>query len=604
MLFVVVVLLGTGGLLALDRFRMDLIGFCALTLLLVTGVLSVPEALAGFGDPTVHMIAGLFVVGGAVFETGLADRFGQSLEKVGAGNPKKLLLTILLATSLLSAFLSSTGTVALMVPVVTSLARRARLSPSKVMIPLAYATLLGGLLTLIATAPNMIVSNALDKAGFAPFGFFDFTGPGLCLLGLGIAFLLAYGDRLLPTRIAAGGASPHPGPQELWERYGLEGWISELRVLPRSPLAGHSIASSRVRTRFGVSIFAIRPQPSARGGVPPMERAQAEQVLEVGQTVFVKGPPEAIARFCEESRLEELEHSRELPPVLATAELLVAPRSSLVGRTVADSRLRSRFDVTVMAVFRSQQVLRESVANTTLQVGDLLLLLGTGRALMKLRDELSGAVVFADPDALKRATFRTEKIPATLAVLGAMLLSMTLDVMPPVVIVICTALALVLLGCIDARTAERTINWESILLIATVLPLATAMVKVGVIGVVVEGLVGALGSTGPYVILSALFFLTATIGLAISNTATALLVSPVAVELAARLDLQPHTFLMTVAVASSSAFLTPVSSPVNMLVVNAGGYKFSDFTKIGLPLLLVIWLGSLIVVPFFFPLTR
>lgn len=599
--FVLLVLFGAAALFASDRVRMDLVGFGALTLLLAGGVLSVPEALAGFADPTVHMIAALFVVGGAVFETGLADQVGRRLELLGGGDPKRLLLTVLLATAALSAFLSSTGTVALMVPIVLALSRRTRLSPSKLMIPLAYATLLGGMLTLIATPPNIVVSNTLAEAGFEPFGFFDFTGPGLCLVALGVAFMLTVGARLLPERVSAGSeTAPSPRPQELWQRYGLEGWVVELVVQPDSPLAGRTIAQGEVRSRYGVAIFAVRPG-SDEGDV---QRAQADTVLRPGQVLVVKGAPDAVTRFREKALLEEAGYLHDLPPGLVAAELLVPPGSSLVNKTIAESRLRTRFDVNVMAVFRSREVLRESVAQTTVHVGDLLLLLGTPSALVKLRDEVSDAILLTKSDALEQVTFRTKKAPLALLVVAAMLAALVLELTAPVVTIVAAALAMVILGCVDDKSVERSINWQSVLLIATILPMATALTKVGAIDLAVHGMAQTLGSAGPYALMTALFFLTALIGLFISNTATAVLVSPVAVQLATKLDVNPHALLMTVAIAASAAFVTPVSSPVNMLVVNAGGYKFSDFARAGIPLLFVICLGTLLVVPFFFPFDR
>lgn len=599
--FVLIVLVGAAVLFATDRFRMDLIGFGALTLLLVGGVLTVPEALAGFADPTVHMIAALFVVGGAVFETGLADGIGRRLERLGSGGPRKMLLAVMLAAALLSAFLSSTGTVALMVPIVASLARRTRISPSKLMMPLAYATLLGGMLTLIATPPNIVVSNTLGEAGFEPFGFFDFTGPGLCLLALGIGFVVLAGERLIPERVgAASTTAPSPPAHELWLRYGLEGWISELRVEPGSLLAGKSIAESQVRSRYGVAIFAVRSAPGDKN----LQRAHADTVLLPAQTITVKGTPEAMKRFRDAAALSQMGLLHDLPEGLVAAELLVPPGSSLVNKTIAESRLRSRFDVNVMAVFRSREVLRESVAQTVVHVGDLLLLLGTAGAIVKLRDELSDAILVTKSSALDQVAFRTTKAPVALLVVLAMLLGLAFEIAQPVITIVGAALAMVLFGCVDEKSVERSINWQSVLLIATVLPLATALTKVGAIDLAVKGMVGALGSTGPYVLMSAVFLLTSVVGLFISNTATAVLVSPVAIQIAQALDVRPHALLMTVAVAASAAFVTPVSSPVNMLVVNAGGYRFTDFARAGIPLLLLVWLGSLLVLPLFFPFER
>lgn len=598
MAYVFVVVLLAAILFATEKIRMDVVGFLALTSLLVGGILTVPEALSGFSDPTVHMIGGLFIVGGAIFHTGLADRIGRSLESRAGGDPQRLLIAILLVTSGISAFLSSTGTIAVMIPIVLSLARRTQMSPSKLMIPLAYATLLGGLLTLIATPPNIIVSNTLEQAGFEPFSFFDFTLPGLCLLSLGLIFILTIGRKLLPERRAASESEHLPTAQELWERYGLSDWMFELEVLPGSPLIGVTMADSAIRSKYGVGVYAVRSVGRSESGA---EGPQASRIFRLGDLLFVKGAPDAITRFCEEARLQETARPRSLPPGLVVAELLVPPGSNMVGRSIADTRLRSRFDVNVIAVFRSKEVLRESVARTVVSVGDLFLLVGSARALAKLRNEQRDAILVTETEELRGADFRTEKAPLALLILGGMLVLMAFNLVPPVVAVICTALAMVLFGCIDAESAYKNINWESLLLIATILPLATALTKTGAIDWIVRGLVSGMGDAGPYVVMAAIFLLTATIGLVISNTATAVLVAPVALQVATSMNIQPHALMMTVAVASSAAFVTPVSSPVNMLVVNAGGYKFSDFARMGVPLLLLTLLGTLLVIPWFFP---
>lgn len=603
LLFVLSVLVGAAIVLATDRFRMDLVGFAALTLLLLSGILTVPEALAGFADPTVHMIGGLFIVGAAAFETGLADKFGTVIERVGGASPRRLLTTILLATASLSALLSSTGTVAIMVPVVSTLARKAHLSPSKLMIPLAFATLLGGMLTLIATAPNIVVSTDLEQAGYEPFGFFDFTGPGLCLVAIGVVYLVFYGEKRLPERVPAQDRLDHrPSTREMWERYGLEGWIAELRIRPDSPLVGKTIAESDIRTRHRVAIFAVRSNATrSTRDRAPTERAQADRVLRSEDLLTVKGAPDAVAAFCQSALLDEVGCPTALPDGLVTAELLVPPGSSLVGRSVRDARLRNRFDVTVAAVFRTREVLRESVAETTLYVGDLLLLLGTSKALVRLRDDLPDTILVTESEALKKAPFRLHRAPHALLVVAAMLSAMTFNLTSPVTAVMCAALAMVVLGCVDASSAERSVNWESLLLIATFLPMSAALTKVGATEMIAKGLVDLVGTAGPRAIMAALFAVTVLVGVVISNTATAVLVAPIAVQIAASLDIRPHALLMTVGIASSCAFLTPVSSPVNMLVVNAGAYRFSDFSRVGAPLVLLMGLSTLVIVPLFFP---
>lgn len=596
--YVTLVTVGMAALLAFERLRMDVVGFLMLAALLFGQVLTVPEALAGFSDPSVHMIAGLFVVGAGIFQTGLADRMGQLLGRAAAGSARKLLVLIMLGTASLSAFLSSTGTVAVMIPIVTSLARRSQISPSQLLIPLAFATLLGGLLTLIATPPNVIVSNALAEAGHAPFEFFDFTGPGLCLTALGVGFIALFGPRLLPARARVQGTSLHPSAKELWTRYGLGEWIYELDVEAGSPLARQTIAQSTIRTRFAVAVFAVR-----RGGAADarFERAQADHTLHALDRLIVKGSEEAVAHFCREMKLREVGRPMQLPDGLTAAEFLLPPGSSFIGKTVAETRLRTRFEINVISVYRSTEVVRASVANTVLSVGDLLLVVGSTRALRRLRDESQDAILVNETEDLRQPEFRSQRALHALAILLAMLVLLSFDAVPPVVVVIGAALAMLLTGCIDAQNAEKTINWESILLIATVLPLATALTKTGAIELLVNGLARVLAGMNGYVVISGIFALTVAVGTFISNTATAVLVSPVALELSRALELAPHPLLMTVAVASSAAFLTPVSSPVNMLVVNAGDYKFGDFAKLGAPLMAVVWLGTLLVVPLFFP---
>ncbi|HSC89932.1 MAG TPA: SLC13 family permease [Polyangiaceae bacterium] len=594
--FVTAVVGATAYLFATERFRLDVTAFTSLTALLLGGILTVPEALAGFAEPTVHMIAALFVVGGAVFHTGLADMVGRWLERRAAGSQTKVTLSVMLTAATLSAFLSSTGTVAVMIPIAVALGRRAGLAPARMLMPLAFTTLLGGLLTLIATAPNLVVSGALESAGFAPFAFFDFTKIGLPLLAIGLLYLTFWGPRFLPAGDPSDTSREPPSTAALWHRYGLDDWIAELEILEGSPLAGRTLAESQVRTRRAVVVLAIRASASSEP-----EATRADRTLAVGERLTVKGSPERIAEFCSTEGLHDWARPQTLPGGLVTAEMLLPPDSSFVGKTVADTRLRSRFDVTVLSVFRTRHVLRESVAQTELAVGDLLLLVGSPRSLAKLRDDSSDGILLTTDEAIARVDFRTQRAPLTAAILLGMLIVMAAGWLPPVVATIGAALLLVLLDCIDPATASRSISWESVLLIAAILPLATALTKTGALRLVVEALVGVLQGSSPYLIQTGLFLLTALIGIVISNTATAVLVAPVATQLASRLELRPEPLLMTVAVAASSAFLAPVSSPVNMLVMNAGGYKFGDFARLGVPLLLLTLAGTLLFVPLFFP---
>lgn len=599
MIYVLAVLGTTMLLFASDRFRLDLIALLALLALLVPGILTVPEGLAGFADPTVLMIAGLFVVGAAIFETGLADGIGRRLERAGGSYARLLIVTMVTAAGL-SAFLSSTGTVAVMLPIIVTLARRARISPSLLLIPLAYATLLGGLLTLIATPPNIIISNQLSQAGFEPFGFFELTPIGLILLVVGGAYLLLTGRRLLPARVPHVDAVAVPSVAELEQRYALSKLLFELEVLAGSDLANRAIADGAIRSRFGVTVVAITSRTS-RG--LRMRRANPESVLRPGDRLTVKGAPERVAQLEESCGLAVLREGAVLPPGLLLAELLVPPGSQLANSTVSGAQFRSGTKLTVLAVRRAGELISDSIAQRVILPGDQLLVLGSARALGRLRSEHDDVLLVTEPEELLQTRFRTRKAPWAIAIMLGMLLLMTFSVVPNVTAVLLAAAAIVVTGCLSMEGAYRHVNWESVVLIACVLPLATALNKTGLVDLAVTGLAGALGGAGTYVVLAALFLLTALIGLVISNTATAVLVAPIALQMALSTGINPRALLAVVAVAASAAFVTPVSSPVNMLVLSPGGYRFGDFVKIGLPLLLLVMLVTLGIVAWFFPLT-
>jgi di/tricarboxylate transporter len=599
MIHVLLVLALTMLLFASDRFRLDLVALLALLALLVPGVLTVPEGLAGFSDPAVLMIAGLFVVGGAIFQTGLADMIGRRLEGAAGRGYVGLMLVIMLVAAGLSAFLSSTGTVAVMLPIVVTLARRSRISPSLLLLPLAYATLLGGLLTLIATPPNIIISNQLVRAGYEPFGFFEFTPVGLILLAAGILFLLLLGPRLLPERIRHVEGVAVPSVAELGRRFGLDQLLFELEVTPGSKLAGRAISDAAIRSSHGVTVIAIT-SVTARGA--RTRRAEPDRLLQAGDLLTVQGSREAVAGLASGCGLELRHGDARLPAGLLLAELLVPPGSLLAGGTVAAARLRSRTGLTVLALRRAGELLDGGVAQQGILAGDLLLVLGSARSLGRLRSERDELLLVTEPEELRETRFNTRKAPWAVAIMLGMLLLMTLGLVPNVTAVLLAAAAMVVSGCLDMEGAYRHVNWQSIVLIACVLPLATALDKTGLVDLAVNGLSGALAGSGPYLVLAAMFLLTALVGLVISNTATAVLVAPIAIQVAVSTGINPRALLLVVAVAASAAFVTPVSSPVNLLVLSPGGYRFGDFVRAGLPLLLLVMLVTLLVVPLFFPL--
>jgi di/tricarboxylate transporter len=588
-------------LFASDKLRLDLVALLALLALSLSGILTPGEALAGFSDPLVIMIAALFVVAGAIFRTGLAERFGRTLGRLAGTARPRVTAVVMLGTGLLSAFVSTTGTVALMMPVTTSLARNARLSPSLLLMPMAIGALLGGMLTLIATPPNLIVSEQLTVAGYEPFGFFDFTPVGLVMLAVGTLVLVLFGGRVLPARapvdqpVGTHGVMDVPG-QDLVRGYAV-GQIARLRVSAGSPLLGVSPAAAELRRRFHVNVIAIR-RPHGHSGRRHRMPRTAEEPLLAGDELDVHATPDAVARLRSELRLELVSDRTEPHAVLA--EVLLPPRSRLIGQTLVDVQFRSRYGVNVLSLRRQAAPVEKDLATTPLRFADTLLVAGSPKRIDLLRNEGSDFVVVAraQAESSRRRLSRRELL--TLAILAGMLVLLTMELVPAFVAVLLAAVALVLAGSIDMAAAYEEINWQSVILIAAILPMATALQKTGGMDLVVAQL-RPLGEAGPMAMLAGLYVLTGAMGLFISNTATAALVAPVAMGAALQMGISPYPLLMTVAISSSTAFSTPVSTPANMLILGPGDYRFGDFVRVGLPLQLLVGVVTVLIVPLLFP---
>jgi di/tricarboxylate transporter len=599
-LLLVFVILGLTVLLFVsDRLRLDLVALMALLALALTGILTPVEALAGFSDPVVIMIAALFVVTGAMFRTGLAERFGRMLGRLAGTSRARMTAVVMVGTGALSALVSTTGTVALMLPVTSSLARNARLSPSLLLIPLAVAALLGGLLTLIATPPNIIVSNQLVAAGYAPFGFFDFTPVGFVMLGVGTVVLVLFGARLLPARAPVDRPAGVEGivtlaGAELTRGYAVAAG-ARLQVPATSSLVGVSPAAAELRRRYRVNVVAIR---RARG--PRKERVPrtAEEPLRAGDELDVHGAEESIERLLAEQDLERVPQRGEPESVLA--EVLLTPRSRLVGQTLADVRFRSRYRLNVLSVRRQGTAVEGDLASVPLRFADTLLVAGSPTRIDLLRNEGGDFVVIARSADVGASGRLSRQEVAALLILAGMLVLLTLELIPAAIAVLLAAVAMVLAGCLDMAAAYKDISWETVILIAAILPMATAMQKTGGIDLVATQLT-RIGATGPLAMLASIYVLTGLMSSFISNTATAALVAPLALAAAVELGVSPYPLLMTVAVAASTAFATPVSTPANMLVLGPGDYRFSDFARVGLPLQILLGVVTILLVPLLFP---
>lgn len=584
-----------------EKLPLDLTGMLALLALFLTGSVTAEEALAGFSNPVVVTLAALFVVGGALFHTGVAARFGGWLARHGGSGEGRLLLLVMASSAFLSAFMSSTGTVAILIPAVVGVAKKAGMSPTRLLMPLSYGCLIGGMLTLVGTAPNLVVQEALQESGLQTFGFFSFTPMGVSVLLIGILYMKVVGLRLLPA--------PHtetPEGEALTSRalaidYQWKGRILRVALRRDCSLIGQTVRELALRSRLGINILGFQPNSKESA---PMEDVTPETRLEADCILHLHGEPEELENLLNSEGIERLpEFDAYTPDVVGDrglAEVLLTPRSRLIGKTLAESRFQERYDVTVISLKRVGKLLKNKEVHR-LRFGDTMLVYGRLKSLVGLKTERDSFVVSGMPEESQEVGFRYEKawIAALLAVL--MLVLLTFGFLPSEMAVLLVAAAAILSGCLSSEDAYRSMSWQSLILIACMLPMAQALENSGGIQFVAELINDHLGPLGPRFMMGGLFLLCSLFSQFISNTATTVIVAPIALEAAAQAQLAPHAFLMAVSVAASCAFATPVASPVNLLVMEPGRYKFVDFVKVGLPLQLLVLVASVVLLPLFFP---
>ncbi len=602
--FVFGVLAVTVALFASDRLRPDIVALLVIVALILGGILPVSDALTGFGDPVVILIAGLFVVGEGLVRTGVANRIGVWLTGVAGASETRLLVLLMLTIAGLGAFMSSTGVVAIFIPVALGIAGRLNIGPGRLMMPLAFAALLSGMLTLIATPPNLMVNDALRAAGLKPFGFLGITPIGLLMLGIGIVYMAVVGSRLLPANVPpTGTAGRRQTLWELGESYNLIGQLHRLRVGSNSPLAGRTVAEAQLRSRHGVTLVSVERQRRFGDKVVP---ALATTELHAGDIFYLVGLADAAEAVIAAERLDRLpiedNQWQGLVKELGMVEVLLPPDSELVGQTLRQATFRSRHGLSVLGIRRRGQPLPGNLSDEKLAVSDVLLVAGSWKQIGLLQDDRQHFLVLGLPAEFGEVAPAYRRAPFALLVLLAMVATMTFGWVPNAVAVLLAALAMGLFRCLRLEDAYRSINWPSLVVIAGMLPLARALEKTGGVALIADGLVAGLGGFGPLALLAGIFLLAALIGLFLSNTATAVLMAPIAITAAQEIGVSPYPFAMTVAVAASAAFATPVSSPVNTLVLVPGGYRFNDFVRVGLPLLLLVMALTLLVVPLFLPL--
>lgn len=600
---ITLIILGVTVLLFVsDWLRLDLVALLMLLALMLTQIISPEQALAGFSDPVVVMIAALFVVSGAIINTGTAQALGRLVSKLTGSHESSLILALMLGVALLSAFMSSTGSAAVFLPIALSLAREAHLSPSRLLMPMAFASFLGGMLTLIGTPPNLVVSNLLKAAGLPGFQFFDFTLPGLIALVAAIAYMLLVGRHLLP-----GGKTPvvarkqQPSANELLAYHQLTERLNWLRLPHRSPLFEKSLLDLQFNKTYGLQLLCTHDHQGS--GRKSFVFCRAQTRLQADQDILVFGAPEQAEAFTQLTGAVFVKAAdQEMIKHLGLAEILILPRAKLLGQSLKEFRFRERYNLHVLSIQRHGKLLIDSLSDIPLRFGDYLLVQGPWKRIYRLHLERRDFTVLNLPAEVDHYNHPPYKIALTLAWLAFMLLLLLSGWLPTVLAILITAVGLVVSRCLSMEEAYRSISWESVILIAAMLPMATALENTGGTALLSQWLGHNLGGLGAYGLMAALFVLTSGCSLFLSNTATTVLIAPVALQLALQLDYQPRTFLMVVALAASSAFSTPISSPVNTMVLSPGAYRFSDYLKVGLPLQILMMVITLLIVPILFGL--
>jgi di/tricarboxylate transporter len=604
---VLALLVSAVAMFVMNKPRMDAVALIMLTALPFTGVVTMGETLAGFSDPNIVLIAALFVIGEGLVRTGVAQRLGDWLTIKAGSSETRLLILLMLAVGILGSIMSSTGVIAIFIPVALRIAQSTGTPASRLMMPMSVAALISGMMTLVGTAPNLVVNSELVRGGADGFHFFSFTPFGIPILALGIVYMLFARRWLASDSGSQSSISRRPTLRDWVKEYKLASREQRVRVPSQSPLVGKAIREINLRRDLGISIIAIdRRFRSSRKLICP----SPDTLIEADDIVFVdffRGDTPA-GSLHEQYALEMLpltgEYFTDRSQDIGMAEVMLGANSELAGKTISESHIRTRFGLTVIGLRRGKDAYEGNLIDQKLHVGDTLLVVGTWKQIQSLQSNASRLVLLNLPAEMADMLPAPGKAPQAVACLLLMVGLMVSGVVPNVQAALIACLLMGALRCIDFESAYRSIHWKSLVLIVGMLPFSLALQRTGGVDLAANALMSVTGGAGTPVVLGSLFLITSLLGLFISNTATAVLMAPVALAIAKDMGASPYPFAMIVALAASTAFMTPISSPVNTLVVGPGNYKFGDFVKIGVPFSLAVMVVCVILVPILLPLYK
>lgn len=604
---VLIILAITIGLFVWGKFPPDVVALMSMLALYLTGILDVPEALSGFSNTTVIMIAALFIIGEGLARTGWTAMAGQHFVSWAGRSVPRLLVIVTLGASVLSGFVSNTGTVAALLPVTVSAAWNAGTLPSKLLMPVAFGSNTGGLLTLTGTPPNIIASNALVEGGFEGFSFFEFGLIGLPLLIIAIVYFRYVGYKLLPKRQTNERPVDIDAEMHKWiEGYSIGDNLYRLRIRSMSPLQNTRIGDWHFERDHQVAIMRLKrrhPSPLKQKVPSFVELPGPETELRYHDIITVKGESSAVDRMVLKYSLGIIPTPVEMDTLkeelinheVGMAEMLITPKSVFVGRDINLGQYLEKSGVQLLAASRNNQPLKGKIR---IAAGDAFIIRGAWEQIENLKALYENVVISGSPEAMsKNVAELNGKSYVAMGTLVLMVILLVFDLLPGAMAALVCAGIMMLTGCVPISKAYKGISWTSVVMIAAMIPMGLALQKTGVAQYAANTLVEVLGSVHPTVLLGGIFLLTTAFSQTINNSATAVLMAPIALMAAMALGVSPKPYLITVAISASTAFLTPVGTTTNAMVLSAGGYTFMDYVKVGGPLLLLFFMATVLLVP-------
>ena len=571
-----------------ERLRVDLVAMLVLITLTLTGLVTVEEAFSGFANPAVITVWAVYIVSGGLFRSGVADILANFMLRLAGRSYLRLLLAIMVTVGIMSSFMNNIGAVAILLPAVVSAARKINVAPSKLLIPMAFTSLLGGKMTLIGTPPNILATSIMESyGGLEPFGFFDFAPMGALVLTIGIIYFLLIGHRLLPDRTPGG---------QLTEAYHLRDYLSEVRIGKRSALIGKTLADSKLSQHYGLNIIQVQHRDENLFTTSP-----SQTPLLVGDILIMQGKSQNILKASEELgleaipewQLEELNQGSQ-----SMVEVTLSQSSHLKGQTLKEADFRAHYGLTVLAIQHRGESIVTNLADTPLEFGDALLIQGPTERIAHLRRDNDFLVLETPPIEIRQ----TKKAPLAVLILIGVLLVVSSRLLHVSTAMLIGAMLMVLTGVLKMDEAYESIEWKSVFLIAGMLPMGIAMQNSGTALYLAQQIVELVGNWGTVAVLMGIFLMTALTTEVMSNAAATVMVTPIAIDAAHSLGANPQTFVMAVVIAAATSFLMPIGHQSNVLVFGPGGYKFSDYTKVGVWLNIIIFIVVAIFLPLIWPL--